>query len=316
MNRMRTTIAAIAVAATASLALAQNADKNTAGPTKNDYRLKVVEPREGATVNGSTVRVVVDTRIPAEIGTEKRDVNSMPRPQIDVFLDNTNKGTLKEEQNVIEVAGVDAGAHKLVLVAKNMSGEIIGRQEINFTSTASSTAMSANPGPDTSTSTYTAPKDNDQAMNSSSTTSSTPQSSTSTSSGSTYTAPQSSTSTGSSSYSTPQTSTSTGSSNYSSTQSSTSSTSPSTPSSSSSSRTTSSTRSTLPHTATSDPLVAGAGLALLIGGYALRRRQAYGGRTQNTRVCGRRYLALNLRPQPRGLHLTALPPPEPFARSV
>ena len=271
MNRMRTTIAAIAVAATASLALAQNADKNTAGPTKNDYRLKVVEPREGATVNGSTVRVVVDTRIPAEIGTEKRDVNSMPRPQIDVFLDNTNKGTLKEEQNVIEVAGVDAGAHKLVLVAKNMSGEIIGRQEVNFTSTAGSTAMSANPGPDTSTSTYTAPKDNDQAMNSSST----PQSTTSTSSGSTYTAPQSSTSTGSSSYSTPQTSTSTGSSNYSSTQSSTSSTSPSSPSSSSSSRnTTSSTRSTLPHTATTDPLVAGTGLALLIGGYALRRRQA------------------------------------------
>jgi LPXTG-motif cell wall-anchored protein len=37
---------------------------------------------------------------------------------------------------------------------------------------------------------------------------------------------------------------------------------------------TSSTRSTLPKTATSDPLVAGTGLALLIGGYALRRRQA------------------------------------------
>jgi len=262
MNRMRTTIAALAVAATASLALAQNADKNTSGPTKNDYRLKVVEPREGATVNGSTVRVVVDTRIPAEIGTEKRDVNSMPRPQVDVFLDNTNKGTLKEEQNVIEVSGVDAGAHKLVLVAKNMSGEIIGRQEINFTSTAAgSTAMSTNPAPDTSTSAYSAPKDNDQAMNSSST----PQSTTSTSSGSTYTAPQS----------TPQSSTTTGSSSYSGTQSSTSTTSASSPSSSSSSRnTTSSTRSTLPHTATSDPLLAGAGLALLIGGYALRRRQA------------------------------------------
>ena len=169
MNRMRTMVAALAVVATASLALAQNADKNSAGPTKNDYRLKVVEPREGATVNGSTVRVVVDTRIPAEIGTEKRDVNSMPRPMVDVFLDNTNQGSLKEEQNVIEITSVAPGAHKLVLVAKNMSGEIIGRQEVNFTSTAASTQISANPAPDTSTSTYTAPKDNDQAMSSSST---------------------------------------------------------------------------------------------------------------------------------------------------
>ena len=241
MNRMRTMVAALAVVATASLAFAQNADKNSAGPTKNDYRLKVVEPREGSTVNGSTVRVVVDTRIPAEIGTEKRDVNSMPRPMVDVFLDNTNKGSLKEEQNVIEIDAVSPGVHKLVLVAKNMSGEIIGRQEVNFTSAAASTQISSNPAPDTSTSTYTAPKDNDQAMSSSSTASTytapAPQSSTTTSSSSTYTAPQSTTS---STYTAPSTST----------------------------------RSTLPKTATSDPLVAGTGLALLIGGYALRRRQA------------------------------------------
>ena len=239
MNRMRTMIAALAVVATASLALAQNADKNSAGPTKNDYRLKVVEPREGSTVNGSTVRVVVDTRIPAEIGTEKRDVNSMPRPMVDVFLDNTNKGSLKEEQNVIEIDAVSPGVHKLVLVAKNMSGEIIGRQEVNFTSAAASTQISSNPAPDTSTSTYTAPKDNDRAMSSSTASTYTapaPQSSTTTSSSSTYTAPQSTTS---STYTAPSTST----------------------------------RSTLPKTATSDPLVAGTGLALLIGGYALRRRQ-------------------------------------------
>jgi len=250
MNRMRTMIAALAVVATASLALAQNADKNSAGPTKNDYRLKVVEPREGSTVNGSTVRVVVDTRIPAEIGTEKRDVNSMPRPMVDVFLDNTNKGSLKEEQNVIEIDAVSPGVHKLVLVAKNMSGEIIGRQEVNFTSAAASTQISSNPAPDTSTSTYTAPKDNDQAMSSSTASTYTapapapapaPQSSSST-----YTAPQSTTS---STYTAPSTS-------------------------SKMTSSTSSTRSTLPKTATSDPLVAGAGLALLIGGYALRRRQA------------------------------------------
>jgi len=286
---MRTTIAALAVVATASLALAQNADKNTAGPTKNDYRLKIVEPKEGATVDGGTVRVVVDTRIPAEIGTEKRDVNSMPRPIVDVFLDNTNKGSLKAEQNVLEVDGVNAGAHKIVLVAKNLSGEVIDRQEVNFTastSTASSTTSTrstaagatstdtSSTGTDTSadrkmvgtatgsstpgSGSWNAPKDNDQAMNQS----------TSSTSGSTSSAPQSSSST----YSGNQSSTS------SSSPSSTSSmqtTSPSTTGSTTSRSTSTMARNnTLPRTATSDPLVAGAGLALLIGGYALRRRQA------------------------------------------
>jgi hypothetical protein len=241
-------LVAVAVAATASLALAQNADKNSAGPTKNDYRLRVVEPREGATIAGSTVRVVVDTRIPAEIGTEKRDVNSMPRPMIDVFVDDDNKGTLKAEQNVIEVGDVAPGAHKLVLVAKNMSNEIIGRQEINFTSTAGTTTASVQPGPDTSTSAMSAPKDNDQAMNSSSTSSST------------YTAPPApAPAPRTSTYQAPAPAPST--STY------------QAPPSTSSSMSTHTTKSTLPHTATSDGLVAITGLGLLAAGYALRRRQ-------------------------------------------
>lgn len=245
MTRMRTMLVALAVAATASLGLAQNADKNSAGPTKNDYRLKVVEPLEGATITGSTVRVVVDTRIPAEIGTEKRDVNSMPRPRIDVFVDNDNKGTLEAEQNVIEVPNVNVGAHKLVLVAKNMSGEIIGRQEINFTSTAGTATASVNPGPDTSTSVYTAPKDNDQAMN---------KSTSSSTSSSTYQAPPAPPPAPAPSTSTYQ--------------------SPAPSTSSRNTRSSMSTRSTLPKTGTSDPLVAVTGLGLLTAGFALRRRQA------------------------------------------
>ena len=37
--------------------------------------LRVVEPAEGATINGSTIRIVVNTEIPAEVGEERRDVN-------------------------------------------------------------------------------------------------------------------------------------------------------------------------------------------------------------------------------------------------
>ena len=55
----------------------------------------------------------------------------MPRPRVDVFLDNENKGTLQEGQNVVTIDGVTAGSHKLVVLAKNLSGEVIDRKEIN-----------------------------------------------------------------------------------------------------------------------------------------------------------------------------------------
>jgi len=243
MNRMRTLIAAVAVVGMASVGLAQNADKNSAGPTKNDYRLRVVEPREGATVTG-TVKVVVDTRIPAEVGDEKRDVNSMPRPRIDVFVDNTNMGTLEADQNVLELPNVPAGAHKLVLVAKNQSSEIIDRKEINFTSSeaVASNTMSNTTSSTTSSNTYTAPPPAPAPP--------------APAPSSTYTAPSTST------YTAPSTSTSTApSTTYQSTAPSTSST--------TASRTT---RHTLPKTGSSDGLVAISGLGLLAAGYALSRR--------------------------------------------
>jgi LPXTG-motif cell wall-anchored protein len=150
---IRIAIAALAVAGVGAMAaLAQNADKNTAGPTKNDYRMRVVEPAVGGVISGPTVRVVVDTRTIPEVGGEKKDVNSMPRPDVKVFLDNDQKGELKAEQNVLTIENVPAGEHKLVLVATNRSGEIIDRQEIPFRSEAVTVATTT-----TSSETYRAP---------------------------------------------------------------------------------------------------------------------------------------------------------------
>jgi hypothetical protein len=150
---IRIAIAALAVAGVGAMAaLAQNADKNTAGPTKNDYRMKVVEPAVGGVISGPTVRVVVDTRTLPEVGGEKRDTNSMPRPDVKVFLDNAQKGELKAEQNVLTIENVPAGEHKLVLVATNRSGEIIDRQEIPFRSEAATVATTT-----TSSEAYRAP---------------------------------------------------------------------------------------------------------------------------------------------------------------
>jgi LPXTG-motif cell wall-anchored protein len=133
MNRTRLTLSALALALASSLAFAQNADPNTAGPTKNDYRLRVVEPAEGATITGGTVRVVVNTTVRQQVGDqEKKDDNTMPRPLVDIFIDDKLQGTLKEENNVLSVDAVTPGAHKLVVLAKNMSGEVIDRKEIKF----------------------------------------------------------------------------------------------------------------------------------------------------------------------------------------
>ena len=119
MNRTRLTLSALALALASSLAFGQNADPNSAGPTKNDYRLRVVEPVEGATITGGTVRVVVNTRDPGGKRPEKTDVNSMPRPIVDIFIDEKLQGTLKDENNVLSVDAVTPGAHKLVVLAKN-----------------------------------------------------------------------------------------------------------------------------------------------------------------------------------------------------
>jgi hypothetical protein len=159
MNRTRLAIAGLLIGAFAAVALGQNADKNSAGPTKNDYRLKVMEPAEGATITGPTVRVIVNTMVQEQLGSEKRDVNSMPRPDVDVFLDDTLKGTMRDENNVLEIESVPAGTHKIVLLAKNKANEIIDRKEVHFSSVAGEAAATTttNPADATRSTASTAP---------------------------------------------------------------------------------------------------------------------------------------------------------------
>ena len=91
---------------------------------------------EGATLSGNSFQVVVDVRPFPEVGSERRDSDSMPAPRVDVFVDNENKGTIQEGQNVVTIDNVTPGPHKLVVLAKNQSGEVIDRKEVNFTAEA------------------------------------------------------------------------------------------------------------------------------------------------------------------------------------
>ncbi len=118
----------------APYALAQNADQNTAGPSRNQLKLRLTEPREGARISGSTIRVAVDfnkTSFGEGQGTKFGEKN-FPMPIFDVYVDNTLKQTLRGgESNVATINDVPAGNHKIVVMAKNISNEIIDRAEVN-----------------------------------------------------------------------------------------------------------------------------------------------------------------------------------------
>ena len=140
-------IAAAFLLLAAGLAFGQNADKNSAGPTKNDLKLRIVEPVEGSTIIGSTVRATVSNALP-RAPQESTGTSNMPNPSYRVYLGNTLKGELKRDENVLTIENVPVGSQRIVVEALNSSGEIIDRKEIQFqtvatssTTTSSSSAM-------------------------------------------------------------------------------------------------------------------------------------------------------------------------------
>jgi LPXTG-motif cell wall-anchored protein len=132
---LRITLLVLALGVFAGLALAQNADLNTAGPTANTLQLRLTEPIEGATITGTQVRVGLSYDMAAfgqGQGTKFGEAN-FPLPIFEVFLDNDLKATLKgTEANVTFIENVPPGNHKLAVLAKNISGEVIDRKEVNI----------------------------------------------------------------------------------------------------------------------------------------------------------------------------------------
>ena len=158
-RRISGLIAAIAVFAVAGAALAQNADPNTGGPTKNTLRLKLAEPIEGATIAGTSVRVAVDYNknvFGVGSGTKFGEAD-FPQPRFDVFLDNTRVATLKgSEANTTVLENVPMGTHKIVVVALNVSGEVIDSKEVSIRTT-STTTIAENTTSSTTSTMATAP---------------------------------------------------------------------------------------------------------------------------------------------------------------
>ena len=133
---LRLLILILAVGAFAGVALAQSANYNTGGPTANTLQLRLTEPAEGATITGTQVRVGIsyNTSNFGEGQGTKFGEKDFPQPTFDVFLDNDLKQTVKgSESNVVFIDNVPAGTHKIIVMAKNVSGEVIDRKEVNIT---------------------------------------------------------------------------------------------------------------------------------------------------------------------------------------
>ena len=141
-------LVAVALLLGAGLALGQNAGNKSAGPTGNDFRLRVIEPVEGGTVVGTSVRVTVSNEVPQPT-QEATGTSNMPNPSFRIYLGNTLKGELKRDENVMTIDNVPAGSQKLVIEALNSSGEIVDRKEINFKTVPATSAVASSSAPAT-----------------------------------------------------------------------------------------------------------------------------------------------------------------------
>ncbi len=135
MRHLKTIAAVVLGLAAATLVWAQNAKVYGGGPTANDYRLKIVQPVEGAKVTGPTVQVIVDTEIPGETDV-RHDANTTPHPDVQVFLDDSREGRMRDDKNVVTLENVTPGPHKLTFLAINRAGEVFDRKEVNFVALA------------------------------------------------------------------------------------------------------------------------------------------------------------------------------------
>jgi LPXTG-motif cell wall-anchored protein len=120
-------LVAFALAAAAVMAYGQTTSNSATTTTTGKYRIALIEPVEGSSIAADQVRVVLTPNANA-MGDENT--------QVDVFLDDQQKGTLKTNETEFRVSGVRPGPHKLVLIARNPATDAqFDRREINFVAT-------------------------------------------------------------------------------------------------------------------------------------------------------------------------------------
>jgi hypothetical protein len=151
---MKKTILFLAVFGLAAVVLAQlPTSQQSTAPTSNSFRITVMEPPEGATIQGPNFNIVLGLPRATPPGTavspDERRASLTPTYQI--WVDGKNYGNLPIGQNVLNITGVPTGPHKIVIAAKNTAGELIDRKEFSVTTiepvVAQAQSMTREPAP-------------------------------------------------------------------------------------------------------------------------------------------------------------------------
>jgi LPXTG-motif cell wall-anchored protein len=141
-------LAVVVFACSATMSAQLPTSQQSNSPTSNEYRMRVSEPIEGATIRGNEFNVVVGAAPAAPSGTsvapnERKD---SLKPTIQVWVDGKDFGNIPPETNVLAVRTAGYGPHKIVVAAKNTAGELIDRKEISVI-TAAPVIAEAPPAP-------------------------------------------------------------------------------------------------------------------------------------------------------------------------
>jgi LPXTG-motif cell wall-anchored protein len=147
--RTRGFLVAVMAFGVVALCFAQNPGGNySTAPTNKDYRLNIKEPVNGATITGTELQVVINTPWIADSNNvnqkERKDVMT---PTFQIWVDGKNYGNLPNGQNVFTARDIAYGEHTITVAAKNISGELVDRQEIKVTTVASKVAVSTTSQP-------------------------------------------------------------------------------------------------------------------------------------------------------------------------
>lgn len=133
--------------------------KQSGGPTSNESRIRIVEPREGAVLVGNDFNLVIqDQQFPSGTAVSADAQRDAVRPIYQLFVDDKDQGNVPMANNVVAVHTTNYGPHKVVLLAKNGAGQVIDRKELNVvTSEGTATAATAPAQPETTTMSRVAP---------------------------------------------------------------------------------------------------------------------------------------------------------------
>ena len=146
-----TLLLAVGLAAAASAQTGKSMQYSNA-PTDTDYRLTIIEPKAGATIVGKDLNVVIsmptvpEGNRPQSAGSDLKEKH-MATPIFQVWIDGKSYGNLPGGQNVFYAQNLPYGPHKIVVMAKNASGEVVDRKEVAMTTVEKSQSVTISQSP-------------------------------------------------------------------------------------------------------------------------------------------------------------------------